>query len=178
MTTKEGLEIDDEYEKKRLEELKSDFEPLTKLMKEVLGDMVEKVLVSSRMVDTPCVLTTSENGWSANMECIMKAKALRDSSMTSCMVSKKTMKVKSKHSLKTELKNSVWGKERQRLGEGKAAFGGKKRPWIRTLEKVLGAEFEARPIAEQTIALHVISVAVNFVSLNKVYEWLNVLATG
>ena len=38
------------------------------------------------------------------------------------------------------------------------------------LEKVLGAEFEARPIAEQTIALHVISVAENFMSLNKVSE--------
>merc|ERR1712157_531463 len=41
--TKEGLEIDDEDEKKKMEELKAEFEPLTKLMKEVLGDKVEKV---------------------------------------------------------------------------------------------------------------------------------------
>merc|ERR1719449_11804 len=74
-TTKEGLEIDDEDEKKKLEELKAEFEPLTKLMKEVLGDKVEKVLISSRIVDSPCVLTTSEYGWSANMERIMKAQA-------------------------------------------------------------------------------------------------------
>ena len=103
-TTKEGLDIDDEDEKKKIEELKAEFEPLTKLMKEVLGDKVEKVLVSSRMADSPCVLTTSEYGWSANMERIMKAQALRDNSMTSYMVSKKTMEVNPKHSIMVELK--------------------------------------------------------------------------
>merc|ERR1711959_233817 len=106
-TTKEGLDIDDEDEKKKMEEMKAEFEPLTKLMKEVLGDKVEKVMVSSRMADSPCVLTTSEYGWSANMERIMKAQALRDSSMTSYMVSKKTMEVNPKHSIMTELRKKA-----------------------------------------------------------------------
>merc|ERR1712150_434329 len=83
---KKGIEVMymvdpiDEYSVQQLKELKAEFEPLTKLMKEVLGDKVEKVLISSRMADSPCVLTTSEYGWSANMERIMKAQALRDSS--------------------------------------------------------------------------------------------------
>merc|ERR1712070_936765 len=105
--TKEGLDIEDEDEKKKLEELKAEFEPLTKLMKEVLGDKVEKVVVSNRMADSPCVLTTSEYGWSANMELIMKAQALRDNSMTSYMVSKKTMEVNPKHSIMSELKKKA-----------------------------------------------------------------------
>merc|ERR1711868_193307 len=62
--TKEGLDLNDEDEKKKMEELKAEFEPLCKLMKEVLGDKVEKVITSSRMADSPCVLTTSEYGWS------------------------------------------------------------------------------------------------------------------
>merc|ERR1712118_168958 len=106
-TTKEGLDIADEDDKKKLEELKAEFEPLTKLMKEVLGDKVEKVIISSRIVDSPCVLTTSEYGWSANMERIMKAQALRDNSMTSYMVSKKTMEINPKHSIMTELKKKA-----------------------------------------------------------------------
>merc|ERR1712073_158760 len=106
-TTKEGLDIDDEDEKKKFEELKAEFEPLTKLMKEVLGDKTEKVVVSSRMADSPCVLTTSEHGWTANMERIMKAQALRDNSMTSYMVSKKTMEINPKHSIMLELKKKA-----------------------------------------------------------------------
>merc|ERR1712238_35531 len=106
-TTKEGLDLEDEDEKKKLEELKAEFEPLTKLMKEVLGDKVEKVLVSSRMADSPCVLTTSEYGWSANMERIMKAQAMRDNSMTSYMVSKKTMEINPKHSIMSELRKKA-----------------------------------------------------------------------
>merc|ERR1712023_421256 len=83
--TKEGLNLDDsEDEKKAFEEEKAKTEGLCKLMKEVLDDKVEKVQVSNRIVDSPCVLVTGEYGWTANMERIMKAQALRDSSMQGC----------------------------------------------------------------------------------------------
>ena len=102
--TKEGLALgDDEEEKKKFEEAKARCEGLCKLMKEVLADSVEKVQVSARLADSPCCLVTGEYGWSANMERIMKAQALRDSSMGSYMASKKTMEINPTHAIVTNL---------------------------------------------------------------------------
>ena len=106
--TKEGLELDStEDEKKKQEELKAKFEPLCKLIKDVLGDKIEKVVVSTRIDESPCVLVTSEHGWTANMERIMKAQALRDNSMTSYMMSKKTMEINPHNSIVAELRQKA-----------------------------------------------------------------------
>jgi molecular chaperone HtpG len=106
--TKEGLELDStEDDKKKQEELKAKFEPLCKLIKDVLGDKVEKVVVSTRIDESPCVLVTSEHGWTANMERIMKAQALRDNSMTSYMMSKKTMEVNPSNNIINELRQKA-----------------------------------------------------------------------
>ncbi len=92
--TKEGLELgESEDEKKALEEAKAATEGLCKLIKEVLDEKIEKVTVSNRLADSPCVLVTGEYGWSANMERIMKAQALRDSSSSAYMTSKKSMEI-------------------------------------------------------------------------------------
>merc|ERR1712036_45354 len=108
--TKEGLEIDEtEDEKAAWEEKKASFEELTKVMKDVLGDKVEKVVCSQRVVDSPCCLVTGEYGWTAGMERIMKAQALRDSSQASYMASKKTMEINPDNAIISELKKRADG---------------------------------------------------------------------
>ncbi|KAL0012058.1 hypothetical protein SO802_007166 [Lithocarpus litseifolius] len=103
--TKEGLKLEEsEDEKTKKEALAEKFEGLCKVMKDVLGDKVEKVVVSDRVVDSPCCLVTGEYGWTANMERIMKAQALRDSSMAGYMSSKKTMEINPENPIMDELR--------------------------------------------------------------------------
>merc|ERR1712110_268970 len=106
--SKEGLELDNtEDEKKKFEEQKASFEPLCKLVKEILGDKVEKVQVGQRIADSPCVLVTGEYGWSANMERIMKAQALRDSTMGMYMSGRKTLEINPSNCIIKELQRRL-----------------------------------------------------------------------
>merc|ERR1712185_877019 len=106
--TKEGLAMEEtEDEKKKFEEAKAASEGLCKLMKEVLDDKVDKVIVSGRLADSPCVLVTGEYGWSANMERIMKAQALRDSSTSAYMSSKKTMEINPSNAIISSLRDKA-----------------------------------------------------------------------
>jgi len=106
--TKEGLQLnEDEDEKKAFEEAKAKTEGLCKLVKEVLDDKVEKVVVSNRLADSPCCLVTGEYGWTANMERIMKAQALRDASQSAYMSSKKTMEINPTNSIIVALREKA-----------------------------------------------------------------------
>merc|ERR1712003_60291 len=103
--TKEGLDLGlSADEKAAFEEKKASYEALCKKMKEILGDKVEDVLVGDRMVDSPASLVTTEYGWSANMQRIMKAQVLRDNQMSSFMVGKKKMEVNPDHVIMQELR--------------------------------------------------------------------------
>lgn len=96
--TKEGLELpEDEAEKKKREEDQKNFENLCKVIKEILSSKVEKVTVSNRLVSSPCCIVTGNYGWTANMERIMKAQALRDASTMSYMVAKKNLEINPDH---------------------------------------------------------------------------------
>merc|ERR1712012_18645 len=103
--TKEGLELpEDEEEKKKREADKEKFEPLCKVMKDILDKKVEKVVVSSRLVSSPCCIVTSQYGWTANMERIMKAQALRDTSTMGYMAAKKHLEINPDHSIVENLR--------------------------------------------------------------------------
>uniref|UniRef100_A0AAY4A812 Heat shock protein 90, alpha (cytosolic), class B member 1 n=2 Tax=Denticeps clupeoides TaxID=299321 RepID=A0AAY4A812_9TELE len=106
--TKEGLELpEDEEEKKKMEEDKAKFESLCKLMKEILDKKVEKVTVSNRLVSSPCCIVTSTYGWTANMERIMKAQALRDNSTMGYMMAKKHLEINPDHPIMETLRQKA-----------------------------------------------------------------------
>jgi molecular chaperone HtpG len=105
---KEGLELaQDEEEKKKIEELKKATEELCKIIKDTLGEKVEKVVTGERLSSSPCIIVTGEFGWTANMERIMKAQALRNSGMGSYMTSKKTLEINPSHPIINELRKKV-----------------------------------------------------------------------
>jgi len=106
--TKEGLELpEDEEEKKKLEADKKKFEDLCRVIKDILDKRVEQVVVSNRLVTSPCCIVTSQFGWSANMERIMKAQALRDTGAMGYMAAKKHLEINPDHPIIETLRQRV-----------------------------------------------------------------------
>jgi len=103
--TKGNFEIEEtDDEKKQFEDEKTANENLCKVIKETLGDKVEKVEISRRLDSSPCCIVTSEHGWSAYMERIMKSQALRDNQMATYMLGKKQLEINPQHKIIAELR--------------------------------------------------------------------------
>merc|ERR1712157_220502 len=100
-----GVKFEETAEEKAAwEEKAAAYEKMCKIVKDTLGDSVEKCILSKRVVASPCCLVTGEYGWSANMERIMKAQALRDNGMGGYMSSKKTMELNPDNAIVSEMK--------------------------------------------------------------------------
>lgn len=109
--TKENLQLDEETDKENFEQLKKDYENVCKFIKETIGDDIEKVVVSNRLDSSPCVLVTSEYGWTANMQRIMKAQALRSNDMGH--MNKKTLEINPYNNIIKKMKERL---EQQNTG--------------------------------------------------------------
>jgi heat shock protein beta len=104
--TKEGLQLpgdDDKTMKRREKAYAETFKPLTSYLKEALGGKVEKVAISHRLATSPCILATSQYGYSANMERLMRAQAFADPSKQAMLTAKKTLEINPRHPIIAEL---------------------------------------------------------------------------
>ncbi|CAN8067239.1 unnamed protein product [Agarophyton chilense] len=112
-------EKDQEEEKAKSKALKKKFRPLTKFLKEKLGDKVSKVKISNRLSQSVCVLSTDQFGYSARMEIIMKAQAFADPDSFSYMTPKaKIMELNPHHPIVKEMLSMVTeGGQEERAAE-------------------------------------------------------------
>uniref|UniRef100_A0A0D3AVT5 Histidine kinase/HSP90-like ATPase domain-containing protein n=1 Tax=Brassica oleracea var. oleracea TaxID=109376 RepID=A0A0D3AVT5_BRAOL len=94
--------VSDEDEVKE-REAKQEFNILCDWMKQQLGDKVAKVQVSNRLSSSPCVLVSGKFGWSANMERLMKAEALGDTSSLEFMRGRRILEINPDHPIIKDL---------------------------------------------------------------------------
>jgi len=96
--TEEGLTLPGDAEDDT-KDLQEQYKPTCARVKEILGDRVESVIVSQRMENSPCCLVSGKYGYSANMQRILKAQALRDAQSMMMVPSKKIMELNPQHLL-------------------------------------------------------------------------------
>ncbi|XP_010261402.1 PREDICTED: heat shock protein 90-5, chloroplastic-like [Nelumbo nucifera] len=100
--SKEDLELGDEDEVKERGK-KQEYNLLCDWIKQQLGDKVAKVQVSKRLSSSPCVLVSGKFGWSANMERLMKAQTLGDTSTLEFMRGRRILEVNPDHPIIKDL---------------------------------------------------------------------------
>merc|ERR1719174_3046119 len=117
---KADVKLDEtEEEKKRFSKLKDMYKPLTDWWKEKLTELtekgamkeagvkIEKVELSKRLTDSPVVVVTSQFGYSAQQEKIMKAQAFQNKDQIGMMSGRKTLEVNANHPVTVDLLSKV-----------------------------------------------------------------------
>merc|ERR1711976_203663 len=117
---KADVKLDEsEEEKKRFSKLKDMYKPLTDWWKDTLTELtekgamkdagvkIEKVEISKRLTDSPVVVVTSQFGYAAQQEKIMKAQAYQNKDQLSMMSGRKTLEVNPNHPVVVDLLSKV-----------------------------------------------------------------------
>lgn len=94
--SKEDLDLGDKNEDKE-KEIKQEFGQTCDWIKKRLGDKVASVQISNRLSSSPCVLVSGKFGWSANMERLMKAQTVGDTSNLDFMRSRRVFEINPEH---------------------------------------------------------------------------------
>merc|ERR1712063_175856 len=113
---KADVKLDEtEEEKKRFSKIKDMYKPLTDWWKKKLTDLteggamkdagvkIEKVEISKRLTDSPVVVVTSQFGYSAQQERVMKAQAFQNKDQLSMMSGRKTLELNPNHPVVADL---------------------------------------------------------------------------
>lgn len=100
---------EDDLAKKKEKKLRNEFKVLIDWWKKLLGAKVENIKISKRLSETPCIIVTSEYGYTANMARIQKAQAFtnQDKRDSSYMHGKKTLEFNTDHPSIKELREKV-----------------------------------------------------------------------
>jgi heat shock protein beta len=117
---KADVKLDEtEEEKKKFSKLKDMYKPLTDWWKEKLTDLtekgamkdagvkIEKVELSKRLTDSPVVVVTSQFGYSAQQEKIMKAQAFQNKDQIGMMSGRKTLEVNANHPVIVDILSKI-----------------------------------------------------------------------
>jgi len=105
--TKENIDFnDDNNEKQEYDRLKEEYKNLCEYIKTVLNDKVEKVVVSNKLVDSPCILSTVDYGLTANMQRIMKAQTFGRPEINYVM-NKKILEINPNNNIIQKLRNKL-----------------------------------------------------------------------
>jgi molecular chaperone HtpG len=106
--TKENVDLNaNDAEKKEHEKNNTEFKGVCDYIKSVLNDEVEKVVVSNRLEKYPFLLSTSEFGWTANMQRIAKAQTFGKQDMMQFMMGKKILEISPKHEIVQKMKSRL-----------------------------------------------------------------------